>query len=170
MATWIKYALVIAVVAVIGFLLTPIVFTVPETGPQPTSGQVANFMVLGAWDALLLGVAVAVAAFGWPSVRRAFPASKAMAVAVFVSLLFLFGSWWPHLGLHSVVGDNLNLLIAVDYGFHVPLGIASLIILRGLFTIGRERSVEAVGRADAARAPRARAPERSRERDHRHEV
>lgn len=168
MATWIKYALVIVVVAAIAFFLTPVVFAVPETGPQPTSAQVANFMVLGLWDALLLGVAVAVAVFGWPSVRRAFPESRGTAVAVFASLVFLLGSWWPHLGLHGMVGDDLNMLIAVDYAFHVPLAIATLIIVWAVFRAGRERSVRAAGMAAAVQAPAARRSKEGRVRGEKH--
>ena len=172
MPVWLKFGVVTAVVAVPAFLVAPIVFPMAEGGggPEPTSGQVANFMVLGAWDAILLGLGVAVAVFGWPYVRRAFPDSMVASVAVFASLIFLLASWWLHIGFHMAVGDNLNALIMVDYAFHVPLGIATLIVVWAVFKLGPERSVRSVGMADAERAPSRGAPGAQRAQDHKHQV
>ena len=171
MPVWLKFGIVTAIVAVPAFLLAPIVFPMAETGgPEPTSGQAVNFMVLGSWDAILLGLGVAVAVFGWPYVRRAFPDSIPASVAVLASLVFLLASWWPHIGLHMSVGDNLTALILVDYAFHVPLGIASLIVVWAVFKLGTERSVRAVGMADAARAPSPGVSRVQTSRDHKHQV
>ncbi|WP_017580505.1 hypothetical protein [Nocardiopsis valliformis] len=170
MPTWLKFTIVTVVVAVPAFLLAPMVFPPAEGGPEPTSGQMANFMALGAWDAILLGLGVAVAVFGWPYVRRAFPESTGTAVAVFASFVFLLVSWWPHIGFHMSIGHDLNALIMVDYAFHVPTGIATLILVWAVFKLGTERSVRAAGMADAARAPSWGTAGAHEAKSHRHQV
>jgi hypothetical protein len=39
---------------------------------------------------------------------------------------YLMVSWWPHLGMHTSNGLDLQGLFYVDYIFHLPLEIAGL--------------------------------------------
>ncbi|MDQ4103197.1 MAG: hypothetical protein M3186_05645 [Actinomycetota bacterium] len=129
MSTRIKAILVTLAVAIPAFLLVREFFP-PPPGPGPSSGQLPFFIVLSALDSLLLGAGIAFIAFGWPMVRRVGPASRAGALAIYVTLAWLMVSWYPHIGLHtSVFGSNFAGLLVIDYVFHVPLFIAPLVLI-----------------------------------------
>lgn len=48
----------------------------------------------------------------------------------YLSLSWLLISWWPHDNLHLHNGMNLQGLLYIEYGFHLTLIIASLILAR----------------------------------------
>lgn len=51
--------------------------------------------------------------------------------------------WWPHLNLHRHdEADNLQGLLYIDYGFHVPLLIAAIILAYSFIPIARRRMRE----------------------------
>jgi hypothetical protein len=52
-------------------------------------------------------------------------------------------SWWPHLNLHRHnEADNLQGLLYIDNGFHVPLMIAALILAYSFIPTARSRMRE----------------------------
>jgi hypothetical protein len=54
------------------------------------------------------------------------PDSKARAWVMYISISYLMISWWPHLNLHRSNGSSLQGILYIDYGFHLPLEIASI--------------------------------------------
>jgi hypothetical protein len=66
-------------VAVSTFLLSPVLFPPAESGPEPMAGQLPYFLLLGASDAILLGLGVSFLLFGYPMLRKVSLDSKARA-------------------------------------------------------------------------------------------
>ena len=143
MKTWIKVSIVTLVVGVPAFLLGPVLFPPAEGGPTPTPGQIPYFVLLAVWDAVLLGLGVSFLLFGWPAIRRVSYDSSLRAWAIYLSIGFLTVSWWPHLNLRAHNGLDLQGLLYIDYGFHVPLMIAAVGLFHGFVSIaGREKKRE----------------------------
>jgi len=62
---------------------------------------------------------------------------------MYLSIGWLMVSWWPHLNLHRHnEGGNLQGLLYIDYGFHVPLMIAALILAYSFISIARSQISE----------------------------
>lgn len=121
-------ALVTLVVAVPAFALTPRLFP-PSPHMTPTAAQVPFYVVLGGINALALGLGVAFLAYGLPSVRRFVPPGPDRAVAVYVAIAWLLVSWYPHGGLHASNGMDTGPLLWIEYGFHIPLVVAPLVLI-----------------------------------------
>ena len=118
------------------FLLTPVLWPFAEGGPQPTAAQMAMLMILGVLDSLTFGLGIAFLLYGMPLVRRL--GQGRLAWATYLSIVWSLVSWWPHSNLHRVNGaDNLAGLLMIDYGFHVTLMLASLIVLRFFWVAAR---------------------------------
>ena len=54
--------------------------------------------------------------------------SKRMTWAMFLCIIWLLISWWPHDNLHKHNGLNLQGLLFIEYGFHVTLMIVGAIL------------------------------------------
>lgn len=141
-----KYALTIGGVAVPAFLLFPLIFT-PSEEMQPTPGQIPFFMVLGAVEALLLGAGVAFVIFARKYVREVDPTHRMHAWAAYLTLAWLMLQWYPHGGLHVANGPNMQGILLIDYGFHLPLFISPLILLWAGVGLLRARNARHVAAA-----------------------
>jgi hypothetical protein len=86
---------------------------------------------------LLLGLGVAFLIFGLPVLRRVSPDSKARAWAMYLSIGYLMVSWWPHLGMHTSNGLDLQKLLVIDYVFHLPLEFAGVVLAWSFFSLFR---------------------------------
>jgi hypothetical protein len=137
--TWVKVTLVTLIVGVAAMALGPILWPIAEGGAQPTSGQLFFFIVLEAIQSLAFGLGVSFLLFGVPTVRRVSPNSKPMAWAMYLSIGWLLVSWWPHSHLHQVVGENLQGLLYIEYGFHVTVIIGAAVLAYGFLTLLREQ-------------------------------
>jgi hypothetical protein len=138
--TWVKVALVTVVLGVAAMVLGPILWPIAEGGAQPTAGQLFFFIVLEAIQSLAFSLGIAFLVFGLPAVRRASPYSGLMGWAMYLSIGWLLVSWWPHSHLHQVVGENLQGLLYIEYGFHVTLIIGAVILAYGFLSVLRELS------------------------------
>ncbi len=78
--------------------------------------------------------------FGLPTMRRASPNSKLMVWAMYLSIGWLLVSWWPHSHLHQVVGENLQGLLYIEYGFHVTTIIGAVVLAYGFVSLLRQQS------------------------------
>ncbi len=58
---------------------------------------------------------------------------------MFIALPWMLVSWWPHDNLHVHNGMNLQGLLYIEYGFHLTLIIASLILTYGFLTSLKEQ-------------------------------
>lgn len=130
-------ALVTVAVAVPAFALTPRLFP-PSPHLTPTAAQVPFYAVLGGVNALALGLGVAFLAFGLPAARAIVPPGRGRAVAVYLAIAWLLMSWYPHGGLHANNGMDTGSLLWIEYGFHLPLVVAPLVLIWA--AAGRERA------------------------------
>jgi hypothetical protein len=135
MKTPVKASIVTLFVAIIAFLTEPNSpfggFWAPHPMvPQATGAQLPLFMLLGAIEALAFGVGVSFLVFGYSTLKANVPVSTPMARAAHLSIAWLLMNWWPHDSLHLHNGLNLNGLLAIEYGFHVTLIIAGVILVR----------------------------------------
>ncbi len=128
MKTWMKVLGVTVVVAVPAMILGPIVWPPAEGGPEPTAGQLPFFIFLAAMESILSGLGVSFLIFGLPLVRRFAVGSELRAWAMYLAIGWLLVSWWPHDNLHIHVGNDMQGLLYIEYGFHVTLMICGLIV------------------------------------------
>jgi hypothetical protein len=136
--TWVKVLITTLLVAIPAFVLGPVLFTPADVGSAPSATQMPFFMFLAALDAILLGLGVSFLVFGLPLLREVSPDSRARAWAMYLSIGYLMVSWWPHLNLHmSAPIDDWQMLLYIDFLFHVPLEIAGVVLAYCAFSIFR---------------------------------
>jgi hypothetical protein len=136
MKRWMKVTIVTLMVAVPAFVLGPVLFPPADVGSEPSAAQIPFFMFLGAADAILLGLGVSFLVFGLPVLRKVSPDSRLRAWAMYLAIGYLMVSWWPHLNLHiSTPIDNWQMLLYIDFLFHLPLEIAGVVLAYCAFSI-----------------------------------
>ena len=128
MKTWVKVLLVTLVLAIPAFLTGPMIWPPAEGGPAPTAGQLPFFLFLAIFEAITLGLGVSFLLFGMPVVRRISSGSKLRAWAMYLSIGWLMVSWWPHNNLHINNGMDMQGLLYIEYGFHLTLMIAGIVL------------------------------------------
>jgi hypothetical protein len=136
MKRWMKVTIVTLMVAVPAFVLGPVLFPPADVGSEPSAAQIPFFMFLGAADAILLGLGVSFLVFGLPVLRKVSPDSRLRAWAMYLAIGYLMVSWWPHLNLHiSTPIDNWQILLYIDFLFHLPLEIAGVVLAYCAFSL-----------------------------------
>jgi hypothetical protein len=129
MNTWLKVLIVTLVVAIPAVPLGQVIWPPNMAGMEPTGLQLPLLIVIGIFEALALGFGVSFIVFGLPLASKLATGSGPLAWASFVSIAWFLVSWWPHDGFHRSMGpDDLNSLIAVEYGFHLTLIAAGAIL------------------------------------------
>lgn len=126
-----KFAAVTVAVAIPAFVVAPLLFSSPAGLPEPTGAQLPLFMVLGALEAIAMGLAVAVALFGGGWFRQLFSTPARARVAQVAAVWFL-GNWWIHDNLHIANGVDMGGLLAIEYAFHVTLMVAGAALVWAL--------------------------------------
>ncbi|HET7009386.1 MAG TPA: hypothetical protein VFI11_01305 [Anaerolineales bacterium] len=154
MARWWKVVLVAVLVGLPAFLLGPALWPISPDFPVPAPEQMPFFILLSVFDSLFLGLGIAFILFGWPLIRRMPGGSGALRRAVYLSIVFLLVSWWPHINLHNAVGFDLQGLLYIDYAFHIPLMISGGIVAYGFLNLFRQSEVivDAADRTPVERA------------------
>jgi hypothetical protein len=137
--SWVKVLLVTVVLAVPAFLLGPVIWPPAEGSPQPTAAQLPFFLFAAAFEAITLGLGVSFLLFGMPVVRRISAGSRLRAWAMYLSIGWLMVSWWPHTNLHINNGENMQGLLYIEYGFHLTLQIAGIILAYCFLSLVSER-------------------------------
>jgi hypothetical protein len=147
METKTKALLVALVFTIVGFLLEghgpvgALLWPPSPANPQPTGTQVPLFAVLGLAEAAVFGLGAAFLAFGYRDVAR-HAASGRWALATWLSIGWLLVNWVPHDSLHQSVGMDLDALLGIEYGFHVTLMLAGLVVAKFFFdTLPAARAV-----------------------------
>ena len=140
MRPWVKVTLVTVVLGIAAMALGPILWPIAEGGAQPTAGQLVFFILLEAIQSLAFGLGISFLLFGLPTVRRVSPNSRLMAWAMYLSIGWLLVSWWPHGHLHQVVGENLQGLLYIEYGFHVTTIIGTVVLAYGFLSLLSQQS------------------------------
>ena len=97
--------------------------------PQPALGQEPFFIFESAFEALSFSIGVAFAIFGWRRVSEVMN-NRRRAMAVYVSIVWLFISWWPHGKLHQFIyADNILGLLLIEYGFHLSVIVVTAFVV-----------------------------------------
>jgi hypothetical protein len=134
---WVKVFLVTAVIAAPAMMLGPVIWPPAEGGPEPSAGQLPFFIFLAAFEALTFGLGISFLLFGFRPLQRAVGGSWGKALVMYLSIGWLLVSWWPHDNLHISNGDNLQGLLYIEYGFHVTLMLAGIVLAYSLLTMLR---------------------------------
>lgn len=146
----VRVVVVTVLVAAVAFALGPVLWPPAATMPAPSDDQLPWFVALAAVEALVFGLGVSFALFGAPVARRL--ASPGRSLAMRVGLVWVLVSWWPHDNLHIANGSDLGGLLAIEYGFHLTVMAAGLMLVWALLPAreATERPApEAVGGAPA---------------------
>lgn len=126
MKTWVKVVIITLIFAIPTLILGPIIW--PHSGDlQPTSSQSPYFIFLAIMESITFGLGICFIIFGWPLVNK-ISNNKNQVILSFISISWLLISWWPHDNLHAHIGLDLQRLLYIEYGFHLTLIIASLIV------------------------------------------
>lgn len=102
------------------------IFWPPSATLTPTIEQVMYFLPLYAVEAALFGAGVAFAFMAFPLIKKTPGHLRSHLWYVYISMVWLLVSWWPHERLHLFVGTDVQKTLYVDYGFHLTTVIASL--------------------------------------------
>lgn len=139
---WMKVTVVTIIFAVLAMGLGQVIWPPAEGGPEPTSAQLLSFIIIAAITALTFGLGVSFLIFGLPVVREVAGDSKTRAWAMYLSIGWLLVSWWPHGSLHASIGDNIQQLLYIEYGFHVTSYLAGLVLAYCFLSVIRERGTQ----------------------------
>jgi hypothetical protein len=134
MKTWVKVALVTALFAVPAMALGKVIWPPAPGGPEPSAGQFPFFILLAVFEALTFGLGISFLLFGFAPLQRAVGATW-RAWAIYLSVGWFLVSWWPHDNLHIHNGDDLQGLLYIEYGFHVTLMLAGIVLAYSLLTM-----------------------------------
>jgi hypothetical protein len=137
--TWVKVLIITVVVAIPAFVLGPILWPPADMGVGPTAGQLPFFLFLAAFESITLGLGISFLLFGMPIVRRVAAGSKLRAWAIYLSIGWLMVSWWPHDNLYMFNGMDLQGLLHIEYGFHLTLMVAGIVLGYSFFSLITER-------------------------------
>jgi hypothetical protein len=117
-----------AIVGLVAFALTRVIWPDPVGASEPPANLLPGFMVLAALESLLFGLGVVFLLAGFGPVRRS-GRRPVLSWAAYVGIAWMLLSWWPHDNLHRVLGhDNWSGLLGIEYGFHVTLIVASIVV------------------------------------------
>jgi len=144
---WLKWLIVTLVLAVIAFVASPNgplgTFWRPSAEvPAPAGVQLPLLILLNIAEVITFGLGVSFLIFGYPLVRSTLPASKGLTFAVYLSIGWLLANWWPHDSLHVANGLELNGLIAIEYGFHITLMLAGVILAYFFMALLRQQAMQ----------------------------
>ena len=133
----IKIIIVTLAIGVLAVSLGRIVWSVGD-GPAATGIQIALLSILDIVQSLLFGLGIAVLLFGWPWFKNLSALSLRMKILLFLSVIWLLTSWWPHVGFHIITGEDLWGIIKIDYAFHLTAIVASIVVFRAFVIVSRQ--------------------------------
>src|SRR5260221_6782402 len=137
-----KVVIVTVLLGIIGFLTEsngPLGgFWAPSPAvPQAAGVQLPLFMILGAAEALALGVGVSFLLFGYPTLKASVRVSAPLTRAAHLSIAWLLMNWWAHDSLHIHYGMSLDGLLGIEYGFHLTLMTACVVLTQFFIDVVR---------------------------------
>lgn len=146
----IKPALVLAFgLSIVALLATPLgplgVFWRPSPDipvSSATNIQIFLSFVLNIAESVTFGLGISFLVFGYPLVQAISPASLGMTRASHFAIGWLLSNWWIHDSLHTHVGMNINGMLGIEYGFHLTLMIAGVILATFFLTLFRRGEKE----------------------------
>jgi hypothetical protein len=121
--------------------------------PAPAPEMIPYFILLSVFDSLFFGLGIAFMFLGWPIIRKMANGSRPLGWILYICIAFLLVSWWPHLNMHNANGFDLQGLLYIDYGFHLPLMVSGAIVAYGFMNLFRRVSeipVKVSGQVESA--------------------
>ncbi len=134
MTTKTKVIILTTVLAVITFSTGRQIWPPNPESPTPTPSQLPLFMILGVFESVSFGLGISFLLFGWPLVKKLTGASDLLTKLAFLSITWYLVNWWPHDNLHAHNGMDLNGLLKIEYGFHVTMILAGVILAKFFIT------------------------------------
>ena len=134
MKTSMKIVLITVPLAILAFLASPVgplgSFWRPAAElPMPSGAKLALFLIPLIAEAVAFGLGISFLFFGYPQVKAFAPVSKGASRAAHLALSWLLLNWWPHDSLHLFIGESMNGLLALEYGFHFTIIVSGLILI-----------------------------------------
>lgn len=139
MSNWLRALIVTIVFAVIALLLTPILWPF-DPWMSPPEALMPFFLFVSLVEALVFGIGIAFIAYALPRVKFLKEKYQARAFWSAISVAWLLVSWWPHDNFHRFIGMDASKLIYLEFGFHLTVILASLIIAYTLVTLAQEKA------------------------------
>lgn len=99
---------------------------------EPSAIEMLLLALLGAVEALGLGVGVAFVLFGCPQVIRNAGSPRSRTLAVCASVSWLLVAWWPYDNLRRFAGASAQVLMYLEYGFHATLIFCGIVLAYAL--------------------------------------
>ncbi|PIS04980.1 MAG: hypothetical protein COT81_03590 [Candidatus Buchananbacteria bacterium CG10_big_fil_rev_8_21_14_0_10_42_9] len=97
-----------------------IIWPDPAGAETPQSNLIPFFVILSIFESVAFGIGIALLLY-WRLAQR--------DLVVLIASVWLLISWWPHDNIHRVTDEhNFVYLLFIEYGFHVTLIIAGLIV------------------------------------------
>ena len=121
--------------AVAAFLSGQIIWP-PHPTVHPTAAQIPYLIGLAVAEDIALCIGVVFLLSGWRWVQRLTTLPPWLRWASYLSVGWLLVSWWPHDNLHIHHATDMWPLISIEYGFHVTLIVASVILAYAFYRLG----------------------------------
>jgi hypothetical protein len=136
-----KIIMTTAIVGILAFLAEPngpagMFWRPSPMVPDAVGIQLPLFMLLGITEALVFGLGIAFLVFGASMVRQ-FKVSPGLARAAHLSISWVMINWWAHDSLHLHNGMELSGLLKIEYGFHITLMLAGIILAKFFVAMAR---------------------------------
>ncbi len=104
------------------------IWPAPPGAAAPPASLLPFFIGLDVAGGVLFGLGICFLVFGYRAVARA-RQPVWLTYVTYVSISWLLLSWWPHGNLHRVaVAGDWSALLYIDYGFHLTLMAAGVIV------------------------------------------
>ena len=142
--SWVKWLIPTLLLAVIAFVASPMgplgsFWRPTHDAATPAGIQLVLFVLLNIAEVLSFGIGVSFLIFGYPLVKNVLPQSRGLAFAAYLSIGWLLANWWPHDSLHIHNGLDTGGLLGIEYGFHITLMIAGVILMLFFFALARQQ-------------------------------
>ncbi len=125
----------IVVFFAIGVFFPPVGCGMMVLCPPPAASTIPLLGFLDVWDSLAFGVGVAILIYAGMTYSKWPPAIRTpLLILLFIALWFTLLNW-IHDGWHKVAGMNLNNVVFIEYVFHVPWFIFSLLLVYAITKI-----------------------------------
>lgn len=123
-----KVVVLTLILAAAAFFLGPKIWPPHSDNGDPTSAQLVFFITLSVIESLTFGLGVSFLFYGKDIICRYPVIQMKKARAMWFSISWLMISWWPHDNLHQFIGNNLQKLLYIEYGFHFTLIVAAIVL------------------------------------------
>jgi len=115
-------------IAIVAFMLGRIIWPDPIGWAGPDATLIPHFIFISALESISFGLGIAFAILGWLKFRAQIVSDR-LSLAVFVAVVWLLVSWWPHDNMHRANAiENFGRLLRIEYTFHVTIILAGFII------------------------------------------